>query len=90
MVVGSQAVIFCSAGLPALAIVTVAPPINVAATCARTTRRALQARFDEARGLSPGAGVSTVDRVAVAAAKNVHEYDSFIRPCSVGGNAHDY
>ncbi|MGH6853389.1 MAG: YheT family hydrolase, partial [Methylocella sp.] len=74
-------------GLPVLAAVVVSAPIDLAATCARMMSRRnlfyhrymLDAMKREA--LAPGAGVSAAERAAIAAAKNVYEFDDrFIAP----------
>jgi uncharacterized protein len=74
-------------GLPVLAAITVSVPIDLAATSAQMlTRRnypyqryMLEAMKREA--LAPGAAVSTSERAAIAAARNVYEFDDhFIAP----------
>jgi uncharacterized protein len=84
-------------GLPVLASVAVSTPIDLAATCARMMSRRnfpyhrymLDAMKREA--LAPGAGVSTAERAAIAAARNVYEYDDrFIAPRFGYRDAQDY
>jgi uncharacterized protein len=74
-------------GVPVLGAVTVSAPIDLAATCAKMlTRRnfayhsaMLAAMKREA--LAPGAAISTEERAAIGAARNVYEYDDrFIAP----------
>lgn len=74
-------------GMPVLGAVTVSAPIDLAATCAKMlTRRnfayhsaMLAAMKREA--LAPGAAISTAERAAIGAARNVYEYDDrFIAP----------
>ncbi len=74
-------------GLPVLGAAAVSAPIDLAATCAKMLHRRnfvyhlsmLAAMKREA--LAPGAAVSTAERAAVAAARNVYEYDDrFIAP----------
>lgn len=74
-------------GLPVLGAVSVSAPIDLAVTCAKMlTRRnfayhqaMLSAMKREA--LAPGAAVSSAERAAVTAARNVYEYDDhFIAP----------
>ncbi|MGH6839989.1 MAG: YheT family hydrolase [Methylocella sp.] len=84
-------------GLPVLAAVAVSAPIDLAATCARMMARRnfvyhrymLDAMKREA--LAPGAGVSTAERAAIAAANNVYEFDDhFIAPRFGYRDALDY
>jgi uncharacterized protein len=83
--------------LPVLAAVAVSTPIDLAATCARMmTRRnfvyhyyVLDAMKREA--LAPGAAVSAAEEAAIAAAKNVYEFDDgFIAPRFGYRDAQDY
>jgi uncharacterized protein len=70
-----------SHGLPVLAAVSVSAPIDLAATCARmmTPRNFVYHRFMldamKREALAPGAAVSEVERAAIAAARNVYEFD---------------
>ena len=84
-------------GLPILAAVAVSTPIDLAATCARMMirrnfiyeRYMLDAMKREA--LAPGAAVSAAERAAIAAAKNVFEFDDrFIAPRFGYRDAQDY
>ena len=84
-------------GLPVLAAVAVSTPIDLAATCARMmTRRnfvyhrsMLDAMKREA--LAPGAAVSATERAAIAAVRNVYEFDDrFIAPRFGYRDAQDY
>jgi uncharacterized protein len=84
-------------GLPVLAAVVVSTPIDLAATCAKMlTRRnfvyqrsMLAAMKREA--LAPGAAVSASERAAIAAARNVYQYDDcFIAPRFGYRGAEDY
>ncbi|MGH6842243.1 MAG: YheT family hydrolase, partial [Methylocella sp.] len=84
-------------GLQVLAAVAVSTPIDLAATCARMMsprnfayhRYMLDAMKREA--LAPGAGVSAAERAAIAAAKNVYEFDDrFIAPRFGYQDAPDY
>lgn len=84
-------------GLPVLAAVAVSTPIDLAATCARMMSRRnfvyhrymLDAMKREA--LAPGAAVTTSERAAIAAAKNVYEFDDhFIAPRFGYRDAHEY
>lgn len=84
-------------GLPVLAAVAVSTPIDLAATCARMMirrnfiyeRYMLDAMKREA--LAPGAAVSAAERAAIAAAKNVFEFDDrFIAPRFGYRDAQDY
>jgi predicted alpha/beta-fold hydrolase len=84
-------------GLPVLAVVAVSTPMDLAATCARMMatrnfvyhRDMLAAMKSEA--LAPGAAVSATERAAIAAARNVYEYDNrFIAPRFGYRNAEDY
>ncbi len=84
-------------GLPVLAAVAVSTPLDLAATCARMmTRRnfvyqhyMLDAMKREA--LAPGASVSTAERAAIAAVRNVYEFDDrFIAPRFGYRDAQDY
>lgn len=83
--------------LPVLAAVTVSAPIDLAATCARMLawrnfiyqRYMLDAMKRDA--LAPGAAVSAAERAAIAAAKNVYEFDDgFIAPRFGYRDAQDY
>jgi hypothetical protein len=74
-------------GQPALAAIAVSAPIDLAATCARMMeprnfiyhRYMLDAMKREA--LAPGAALSAAEEAAVAAARNVYEFDDrFIAP----------
>ncbi|MGQ0446429.1 MAG: YheT family hydrolase [Beijerinckiaceae bacterium] len=84
-------------GLPVLFAVAVSTPIDLAATCARMMsprnfvyhRYMLDAMKREA--LAPGAGVSANERTAIAAARNVYEFDDhFIAPRFGYQDARDY
>ena len=84
-------------GLPVLAAVAVSTPIDLAATCARMMSRRnfvyhrsmLDALKREA--LAPGAAVSTAERAAIAAVRNVYEFDDrFIAPRFGYRDAQDY
>jgi len=84
-------------GLPVLAAVVVSTPIDLAATCARMMSRRnfvyhrsmLDALKREA--LAPGAAVSTAERAAIAAVRNVFEFDDrFIAPRFGYRDAQDY
>jgi uncharacterized protein len=74
-------------GLPVLGAVTVSSPIDLAATCAKMLsrrnfayQRAMLAAMKR-EALAPGAGVTSAERAAIAAARNVYEYDDrFIAP----------
>lgn len=74
-------------GLPVLAAVSVSAPIDLSATCARMLRprnflyqrTMLEAMKREA--LAPGAALTVAERAAIAAARNVFEFDDrFIAP----------
>lgn len=74
-------------GLPILAAVAVSAPIDLAATCAcmMTPRNFLYHRYMlqaiKREALAEGAGVSSAERAAIAAARNVYEFDDrFIAP----------
>ncbi len=74
-------------GLPVLAAVSVSAPIDLAATCARmmTLRNIVYHRYMlnamKCEALAPGAAVSAAERAAIAAARNVFEFDDrFIAP----------
>jgi len=84
-------------GLPVLAAVAVSVPIDLAATCARMMARRnfayhrymLAAMKREA--LAPDAAASAAERAAIAAARNVHEFDDrFIAPRFGYRDAEDY
>ena len=84
-------------GLPVLAAVVVSTPIDLAAACARMRSRRnfvyhrsmLDALKREA--LAPGAAVSTAERAAIAAVRNVYEFDDrFIAPRFGYRDAQDY
>jgi uncharacterized protein len=84
-------------GLPVLATVAVSVPIDLAATCARmmTRRNFLYHRYMldamKREALAPGAAVSAAERAAIAAARNVYEYDDrFIAPRFGYRDALDY
>jgi predicted alpha/beta-fold hydrolase len=84
-------------GLPVLAAVAVSTPIDLAATCARmmTWRNAVYHRsmLDAMKreALAPGAAVSGAERAAIAAARNIYEFDDrFIAPRFGYRNAQDY
>jgi uncharacterized protein len=74
-------------GLPVLAAVAVSTPIDLAATCARmmTRRNFVYHRYMldamKREALAPGAAVSAAERAAIAAVRNVYEFDDrFIAP----------
>ena len=84
-------------GLPVLAAVAVSTPIDLAATCARMMmprnfvyhRYMLHAMKQEA--LAPGAALSAAERAAIAAARNVYEFDDFfVAPHFGYRDAQDY
>ncbi len=84
-------------GPPVLAAVAVSTPIDLSATCARMMARRnffyerymLDAMKREA--LAPGASVSSAERAAIAAARNVYEFDDrFIAPRFGYLDAEDY
>jgi uncharacterized protein len=84
-------------GLPVLGAVTVSAPIDLSGTCAKMlTRRnffyeraMLHAMKREA--LAPAAVLSTAERAAIAAARNVFEFDDrFIAPLFGYRGAEDY
>ncbi|MCI0598134.1 MAG: alpha/beta fold hydrolase [Beijerinckiaceae bacterium] len=84
-------------GLPVLAAVAVSAPIDLAATCAQMLARRnfvyqhymLNAMKREA--LAPSAAVSPSERTAIAAARNVYEFDDrFIAPRFGYRDAPDY
>jgi len=84
-------------GLPVLAVVAVSTPLDLAATCARmmTRRNFAYHRYMLAamkrEALAPGAAVTAAERAAIAAARNVYEYDDrFIAPRFGYRNALDY
>jgi predicted alpha/beta-fold hydrolase len=84
-------------GLPVLAAVVVSTPIDLAATCARmmTRRNFVYHRYMldamKREALAPGAAVSATERAAIAAARNVYEYDDrFIAPRFGYRDAQDY
>jgi predicted alpha/beta-fold hydrolase len=83
--------------LPVLAAVTVSTPIDLAATCAcmMSRRNVVYHRYMldamKREALAPGAGVSASERAAIAAAKNVYEFDDhFIAPRFGYQDARDY
>jgi uncharacterized protein len=83
--------------LPVLAAIAVSTPIDLAATCARmlTRRNFIYQRYmlDAMKrdALAPGAAVSISERAAIAAAKNVYEFDDrFIAPRFGYRDAQDY
>jgi uncharacterized protein len=84
-------------GLPALAAVAVSTPLDLASTCARmmSPRNFLYHRHMldamKAEALAPGATLTTVERAAVAAARNVYEFDDcFVAPHFGYRDADDY
>lgn len=84
-------------GLPVLAAVAVSTPIDLAATCARmmTPRNFVYHRYMldamKREALAPGAAVSATERTAIAAARNVYEFDDrFIAPRFGYRDAQDY
>src|ERR1700730_9993872 len=84
-------------GLPVLAAVAVSTPIDLAATCARmmTRRKFVYHRYMldamKREALAPGAAVSAAERAAIAAARNVYEFDDrFIAPRFGYRDAQDY
>jgi predicted alpha/beta-fold hydrolase len=83
--------------LPVLAAVSISAPIDLAATCERMMMRRnlayhrymLNAMKREA--LAPGADLTAAERAAIAAARNVYEFDEhFIAPRFGYRNALDY
>src|SRR5579883_1161600 len=84
-------------GLPVLAAIAVSAPIDLSATCARMMRprnfayhRYMLAAMKQ-EALAPGAAVSTAERAAIAAARNVYEFDDrFIAPRFGYRDAEDY
>jgi predicted alpha/beta-fold hydrolase len=84
-------------GLSALGAIGVSTPIDLAATCARmmTRRTLLYHRYMlnemKREALAPGAALSTAERAAIAAARNVYEFDDhFVAPRFGYRNAQDY
>ena len=84
-------------GLPVLAAVAVSTPIDLAATCARmmTRRNFVYHRYMldamKREALAPGAAVSAAERAAIAAVRNVYEFDDrFIAPRFGYRDAQDY
>ncbi|HET6374843.1 MAG TPA: alpha/beta fold hydrolase [Methylocella sp.] len=84
-------------GLPILAAVSVSAPIDLAATCAcmMTPRNFLYHRYMlqamKREALAEGAGVSSAERAAIEAARNVYEFDDrFIAPRFGYKSALDY
>ena len=84
-------------GLAVLAAVAVSTPIDLAATCARmmTKRNFVYHRYMldamKREALAPGAAVSAPERAAIAAARNVYEFDDrFIAPRFGYRDAQDY
>jgi uncharacterized protein len=84
-------------GLPVLAAVAVSTPIDLAATCARmiTRRNFIYQRYMldamKREALAPGAAVSATERAAIAAVRNVYEFDDrFIAPRFGYRDAQDY
>jgi uncharacterized protein len=84
-------------GLPVLAAVSVSAPIDLAATCARmmTPRNFVYHRYMlnamKCEALAPGAAVTAAERAAIAAARNVYEFDDrFIAPRFGYRDALDY
>ena len=84
-------------GLPVLAAVAVSAPIDLAATCARmmTPRNFVYHRYMldtmKQEALAPGAALSAAERAAIAAARNVYEFDDrFIAPHFGYRDAQDY
>ncbi|MGA2637721.1 YheT family hydrolase [Methylocella sp.] len=84
-------------GLPVLAGIAVSAPIDLAAASARMIARSnfvyqrymLKAMKQEA--VAPGAAVSASERAAIAAARNLYEFDDrFIAPRFGYRDAHDY
>ncbi len=83
--------------LPVLAAAAVSAPIDLSATCARMMRprnfayhRYMLAAMKQ-EALAPGAAVSTAERAAIAAARNVYEFDDrFIAPRFGYRDAEDY
>jgi uncharacterized protein len=74
-------------GLPLLGAVAVSAPLDFAATCARmmTARNFAYQRYVldalKREALAPGAALTEAERAAVAAARNVFEFDdSFVAP----------
>jgi uncharacterized protein len=84
-------------GVPVLAAVTVSAPIDLSATCVKMLRRRnyIYQRFMlesmKREALTPGAALSTAERAAIAAARNVFEFDDrFIAPLFGYRDAEDY
>jgi len=84
-------------GLPVLAAVTVSTPIDLSATCARMLepRNFVYQRFMlesmKREALAPGSALSSVERAAIAGARNVYEFDDcFIAPRFGYRDAEDY
>jgi predicted alpha/beta-fold hydrolase len=84
-------------GLPVLAAIAVSTPIDLAATCAcmMTRRNLLYQRYMlngmKREALAPGAALSTAERAAIVAARNVYEFDDrFVAPRFGYRNAGDY
>jgi predicted alpha/beta-fold hydrolase len=84
-------------GLPVLAAVAVSAPIDLSTTCATMLRRRnyIYQRFMlesmQREALTPGAALSTAERAAIAAARNVYEFDDrFIAPLFGYRDAEDY
>lgn len=84
-------------GLPVVAAVSVSAPIDLAATCARMMmprnfayHRYMLAAM-KAEALAPGAALRGSERAAIAAARNVYEFDDlFIAPRFGYRDAADY
>jgi uncharacterized protein len=84
-------------GLPVLAAVTVSAPIDLSATCAKMLKRRnffyerFMLHWMQHEALAPGAAVSAAERAAIAAARNVYEFDDrFIAPRFGYRDAEDY
>lgn len=84
-------------GPPVLAAVAVCTPIDLSATCAQmmTPRNFFYERYMldamKREALALGAAVSSAERAAIAAARNVHEFDEcFIAPRFGYRDAEDY
>jgi uncharacterized protein len=84
-------------GLPVLAAVAISAPIDLSATCATMLRRRnyIYQRFMlesmQREALTPGAALSSAERAAIAAARNVYEFDDrFIAPLFGYRDAEDY
>lgn len=84
-------------GLEVLAAVAVSAPIDLAGTCARmlSRRNFIYQRFMlnamKREALAPGAALSAGERAAIAAARNVYEFDErFIAPRFGYKDARDY